>query len=91
MQAGGRRFDPVILHHYGKSSNVSHLKLGRFRFGLFEITVFSFFNNLEEVKFYVVPRQWRGRVALCINKQATTLYFLNSVTLFDRQDQRLTL
>ena len=24
----------------------------RFRFGLFEITVFSFFNNLEEVKFF---------------------------------------
>ena len=23
-----------------------------FRFGLFEITVFSFFNNLEEVKFF---------------------------------------
>ena len=24
----------------------------RFRFGLLEITVFSFFNNLEEVKFF---------------------------------------
>lgn len=32
-----------------KSSNVSHK---RFRFGLLEITVFSFFNNLEEVKFF---------------------------------------
>ena len=33
-----------------KSSNVSSVKRV-FRFGLLEITVFSFFNNLEEVKF----------------------------------------
>ena len=46
MQAGGRRFDPVILHQKLKR------KHAMFRFDLFEITVVLFFNNLEEVKFF---------------------------------------
>ena len=48
------------------------------RFDLLAIKAVSFFNNLEEVKFYVSQRQLIGRVALkCINKHATTLYILS--------------
>ena len=47
------------------------------RFDLLEVNAVSFFNNLEEVKFYVNPCKRFGRVVIvCINKQATTLYFL---------------
>jgi hypothetical protein len=54
LQAGGRRFDPVILHHQAASSNVSQPEhwLG-FRFDLLAINAVLFFNNLEEVKIYI--------------------------------------
>ena len=51
LQAGGRRFDPVILHQVLlESANVSQSTRLWFRFDLLEINAVSFFNNLEEVK-----------------------------------------
>ena len=50
LQAGGRRFDPVILHQYFESANVSQSTRLGFRFDLLAIIAVSFFNNLEEVK-----------------------------------------
>ena len=76
LQAGGRRFDPVILHQKFKRKSAGFWL--RFRFDLLEIKAVSFFNNLEEVKFYVNQRQLVGRVALNVStNKATTLYFLS--------------
>ena len=50
LQAGGRRFDPVILHQDFESANVSRSNRPGFRFDLLAIIAVSFFNNLEEVK-----------------------------------------
>ena len=53
MQAGGRRFDPVILHHrtikLKRKSSFTGCDLGLIFSRLLAV---SFFNNLEEVKFY---------------------------------------
>ena len=51
----------------------------RFRFDLLAITVFSFFNNLEEVKFYQRVRQHMLRVVVLY--QANIVVLLNSVTI----------
>ena len=48
LQAGGRRFDPVILHQKFKRKRDAFT----FMFSLLETTAVSFFNNLEEVKFF---------------------------------------
>ena len=52
LQAGGRRFDPVILHQ--KFKRKSTQTASGFRFGLLEINAVSFFNNLEEVKVKII-------------------------------------
>ena len=51
----------------------------RFRFDLLAITVFSFFNNLEEVKFYQHVRQHMLRVVVLY--QANIVVLLNSMTI----------
>ena len=55
MQAGGRRFDPVILHQTPHLSEMPNVSKKMLRFDLSEVIDCSFFNNLEEVKIYVDP------------------------------------
>ena len=87
LQAGGRRFDPVILHHRhhsGKSKRKSIAQAMGFRFDLLEVKAVSFFNNPEEVKIDVDRRPYAntgadrlGSNQVSTNKTAT-LYFLSS-------------
>ena len=59
--------------------------LMRFRFDLFEITVFSFFNNLEEVKFYQRMRQHALRVVANVSsKHSCTLVTMTISVLMQR-------
>ena len=46
LQAGGRRFDPVILHQKLKRKRDEFT----FMFSLLETTAVSLFNNLEEAQ-----------------------------------------
>ena len=56
MQAGGRRFDPVNLHHVSEQESKPESRMRmqeaheKFRFGFLRPLAVSFFNNLEEVK-----------------------------------------
>ena len=61
------------------------------RFGLLEIIAVSFFNNLEEVKFYVNPCKRFGRVVKLVStNKATTLYsYLYKRFLISRQELTL--
>ena len=61
------------------------------RFGLLAIKAVSFFNNLEEVKFYVDQRQLIGRVALNVstNMQQRCTSYLYKRFLVSRQELTL--
>jgi hypothetical protein len=79
LQAGGRRFDPVILHHQTPHFTLSRKRKRksssswlRFRFDLSEIIDCSFFNNLEEVKFLSFGRQVRRWVVIVLSTNMTS-------------------
>ncbi len=63
MQAGGRRFDPVILHqrNTGEASENLYLSLAVYILALADNgSKQQFFNNLEEVKKVIHAEAWAG-------------------------------
>ena len=75
MQAGGRRFDPVILHH---PTIKLKRKLAQKAPGLglifSRLLAVSFFNNLEEVKIYIESPEGGSMGSDCIINKHATLY-----------------